>query len=381
MIRKTTAILLAIVLILPILLSGCASKKKTTIVVYNWGEYISREDDTYTLAGQDYKISDVIAGFEAAYPQYEVVYQTYDDNEKMYPVLEKESFDIVVPSEYMVVRLIREGKLQPLDPAKMPNVAKYLDPKLKNLQFDADKSLSDQVYNYAVPYLYCTVGMIYNQNELGPITSQDPKTVWKTLLDPANKGRIGMYNSMRESIGMALNYLGYSLNTLDPAQLEAAKQLLIEQRKTVQPIVGVDELKDKFVNGELVAGVAWSGDHLVCQQRLEEGGQDPEMLQYVLPSGSNMSVDMFVIPKNAKNPEGAMAFINYMYEPGVALKNAVYVGYSSPHTDVIAKLPAAITSNPSYYPDEKTMDSLEIYYSSDEIDKTYDQIWQTVMAN
>ncbi len=189
-----------------------------------------------------------------------------------------------------------------------------------------------------------------------------------------------MYNSMRESIGMALNYLGYSLNTLDPAELDAARQLLIKQRQEVQPIVGIDELKDKFVNGELVAGVAWSGDHVVCQQRLEEGGQDPATLQYVLPEGSNLSVDMFVIPKNAKNPEGAMAFINYMYDPQVALKNAVYVGYSSPHTDVLARLPAAITGNASYYPDEKTMASLEMYYSNETIDETYDQIWQAVLA-
>ncbi len=379
--RRPFALLLIALILLPLLLTGCSGSKKQTIVVYNWGEYISREDDTYTLGGQDYAITDVIADFEAAYPQYEVVYKTFDDNEKMYPVLEKESFDIVVPSDYMVVRLIREGKLQPLDLAKMPNVGKYLDPKLQSLTFDADPALSNQVYSYAVPYLYCTVGMVYNESELGPVSSQDPKVVWQTLLDPANKDRIGMYNSMRESIGMALNYLGYSLNTLDPAQLEAAKQLLIAQRKTVQPIVGIDELKDKFVNGELVAGIAWSGDHLVMQQRLEEGGQDPAMLQYVLPTGSNLSVDMFVIPKNARNPQGAMDFINFMYEPEIALKNAVYVGYASPHTGAIAKLPAELTGNPNYYPDAATMKSLEIYYSSDEIDQTYDQIWQTVLAN
>lgn len=381
--KTRLSLLLPLVLLWPLLLApaGCAKTNKTTLVVYNWGEYIANETDTYTLGGQEYEITDVIADFEAAYPQYDVVYKTFDDNEKMYPVLEKESFDVVVPSDYMVVRLLREGKLLPLDFAKMPNVAQYLDPKLKTLQFDTDKAISDQVFNYAVPYMYCTVGMIYNQTELGPIDSQDPKIVWQSLLDPAHKGQIGMYNSMRESIGMALNYLGYSLNSLDPAELDAAKQLLIKQRKEVQPIVGIDELKDKFVNGELLAGIAWSGDHVVCQQRLEEGGQDPEMLQYVLPAGSNLSVDMFVVPKNARNPEGAMAFINYMYDPAVALKNAVYVGYSTPHIDVVAKLPEAIAKNLSYYPDTATMASLEIYYSNDEIDQTYDQIWQTVMAN
>lgn len=378
---KPLATLLIFSLSATLLLSGCSTSKKEKIVVYNWGEYISRESDTYELGGQEYEISDVIADFESAYPQYEVVYKTFDDNETMYPVLKNESFDVVVPSDYMVVRLIREDLLQPLDWSKMPNVAQYLDPKLKTLQFDADQTLSGRVYDYAVPYLYCTVGMIYNRDAVGPINTQDPKVIWNTLLDPANNGRIGMLNSMRESIGMALNYNGSSLNTLDTAELDAAKALLIEQRKNVQPIVGIDELKDKYVNGELVAGVSWSGDHLVCQQRLAEGGQDPEMLQYALPEGSNLSVDMFVVPKNAKNPEGAMAFINFMYQPDVALKNAVYVGYSSPHTDVIAKLPASITGNPNYYPDQKVMESLEVYFSSEAIDSTYDDIWQTVMAN
>ncbi len=379
--HKQLSVIITLVLLSSTLLSGCATEKKQKIVVYNWGEYISRESDTYELGGQEYEISDVIADFEAAYPQYDVVYKTFDDNETMYPVLKNESFDVVVPSDYMVVRLIREDMLQPLDLSKMTNVAQYRDPKLNSLQFDNDQTLSDQVYDYAVPYLYCTVGMIYNQSELGLINTQDPKAIWNVMLDPANEGRIGMLNSMRESIGLALNYNGSSLNTLDAAELDAAKALLIEQRKNVQPIVGIDELKDKYVNGELLAGVSWSGDHLVCQQRLAEGGQDPEILQYALPEGSNMSVDMFVVPKNAKNPEGAMAFINYMYQPDVALKNAVYVGYSSPHTDVIAKLPASITGNPNYYPDEKVMESLEVYYSSEEIDSKYDEIWQTVMAN
>ena len=379
--RPILATVLAVLLLVPVLSSGCAANQKQKIVVYNWGEYISSEADTYELGGQEYAITDVIADFEAAYPQYDVVYKTFDDNESMYPVLKNESFDVVVPSDYMVVRLIREGMLQPLDLTKMPNVSQYLDPNLKALKFDADQAVSDQVYDYAVPYLYCTVGLIYNRDEIGPINSQDPKVIWSKLLDPKNNGRVGMLNSMRESIGMALNYNGHSLNTLDEAQLEAAKQLLIEQRQTVQPIVGIDELKDKYVNGELIAGVSWSGDHLVCQQRLAEGGQDPETLQYALPAGSNLSVDMFVVPKNAKNPEGAMAFINYMYQPDVALKNAVYVGYSSPHTDVIAKLPASITSNPNYYPDANVMKSLEIYFSNEAIDSRYDQIWQTVMAN
>jgi spermidine/putrescine-binding protein len=105
------------------------------------------------------------------------------------------------------------------------------------------------------------------------------------------------------------------------------------------------------------------------------------MLQYILPQGSNMSIDMMCIPENAENVEAAHAFINFMYEPEIALKNAVYVGYSSPHTEVKQQLPVEITSNTSYYPDAETMESLELYFSSEEIDTTYDKIWQTVLAN
>ena len=382
MMKKSLLLILVFILLVLPSLSGCSKTgQRESLVIYNWGEYIANEEDTYTLYGKDYKITDVIAAFEVAYPQYDVSYLTYDDNEKMYPKLEKESFDIIVPSDYMVVRLIKEGMLQPLDMKKLPNVSQYLDPRLSSLQYDADKSVSDQVANYAIPYMYCTVGLIYNRDVVAPPASGSPQDVWKVLFDTTYKNQIGMYSSMRESIGVALNFLGYSLNSMDPAQLAEAKQLLIDQRKNVKPIFGIDELKDKYVNGELVAGVVWSGDHLVCRQKLEEGGQDPEMLQYVLPEGSNLSVDMMCIPKNAKNPEGAMAFINFMYQPDIALMNAVYVGYSSPNTSVIAALPAEITGNKSYYPDAGTVKTLEIYYSSEEIDSTYDRIWQTILAN
>ncbi|MEA4889299.1 MAG: ABC transporter substrate-binding protein [Clostridiaceae bacterium] len=381
--KKVLILLLVFCFLATTILTGCqsAGQKKTPLVIYNWGEYIAGEEDTYTLYGKDYPIKDVIAEFEKAYPQYDVNYQTFDDNEKMYPKLDKESFDIIVPSDYMVVRLIKEGMLQPLDMSKMPNVGKYLDTRLSTLQYDSDKSISDQVANYAVPYMYCTVGLIYNQDVLGKITSNKPQDVWKILFDAKQESKIGMYSSMRESIGVALNYLGYSLNSMDEKQLEEAKQLLIEQRKTVKPLLGIDELKDKYVSGELVAGVAWSGDHAVCRQKLEDGGEDPETLQYVLPEGSNLSVDMMCIPKNAVNPTGAMDFINFMYQPDIALMNAVYVGYSSPNTAVIEALPPEITNNKSYYPDAETIKTLEIYYSSDEIDSTYDRIWQTILAN
>lgn len=380
--KKAVLILLLMAIAVTATLTGCQSAPgRTTLNIYNWGEYLCRESDTISWRGQDYDVKDVIAEFETAFPQYKVNYQTYDDNEKMYAKLDTESYDVIVPSDYMVVRLIKEGRLMELDQAKLPNVGQYLDKRLSALTYDSDQALSDKVARYAIPYMYCTVGLIYNQNQINQINSDDPAVVWDILFEHTMDSRIGMYSSMRESIGVALNYLGFSLNTLDSSELSQARDLLIDQRKNVRPLVGIDELKDKYVSGELAAGVVWSGDHVVCQMRLEEAGEDPEALQYVLPEGSNLSVDMLCIPKNAANSEGALAFINFLYEPEIALINAVYVGYSTPHTEAFKGLPAEITANVSYYPDEDTIKTLEIYYSSEAIDTTYDRIWQTILAN
>lgn len=379
--KRLMAVILATAMALSLMTACQKAPEKTKVYVYNWGEYISNAEETYSFFGEDYDITDVVADFERDFPQYDVEMRYFDDNEKMYAVLDKQSYDVIIPSDYMITRLMRENKLQKLDPAKLPNVAKYMDPKLKDITYSEDPAVDSTIFDYAAPYFYCTVGLMYNQDELDKIEDNDPKEVWSVLFDADLKNQIGMYNSMRESIGMALNYLGYSMNTLDEKQLGEAMDLLIQQRTDVQPIVGIDELKDKFVNGELLAGVAWSGDHVVCQQRLEEGEEDPEMLQYVLPKGSNISVDMMAIPTNAKNVEGAHAFINYMYDPAAALSNAVYVGYSSPHTEVLAKLPEQVTQNRHYYPDAETIKTLELYYSNEEIDTLYDRLWTEYLAN
>lgn len=385
--RRMKLLSALIALIMIVSLAGCGGsegpdgKGKSKLYVYNWGEFMSRESDSWNFYGTDYELSDVIADFEDAYPQYDVEYRTFDDNEMMYAQLATVSYDVIFPSEYMITRLMREDKLQPLDMSKLPNVAQYMDPLLKDVAWSPDAEENKALFDYAVPYLYCTVGMIYNQDEIEKPAGSDPKDVWAPLFDSANKNRIGMYNSMRESIGVGLNYLGYSMNTLDQAELDEVMELLIRQRQEVAPILGIDELKDKFVSGELSAGVAWSGDHVVIQQRLQDAGLDPDVFQFILPRGSNISVDMMAIPSTAKNVEGAHDFINFMYETEVAVKNAVYVGYSSPHLQAVAELPAAVTENESYYPGPELIATLETYNSTPEIDRTYDNLWVQYLVN
>ncbi|HHU08288.1 MAG TPA: ABC transporter substrate-binding protein [Clostridiaceae bacterium] len=376
---KVLAALVAVTLIVSLAACGGGEEQggnsKSKLYIYNWGEYMSRESDTWDFYGIEYELSDVISDFEDTYPQYDVEYRMFEDNEMMYAQMQTVSYDVIIPSEYMIARLIREDKLQQLDIAKLPNVTEHMDPLLKEVNWTPDAEETAALFDYAVPYLYCTTGMIYNQEEIDMPSGTDPADVWAPLFDSANKNRIGMYNSMRESIGVGLNYLGYSMNTLDEAELAETLDLLIKQRQEVAPLLGIDELKDKYVSGELVAGVAWSGDHVVIQQRLQEAGLDPDMIQYILPQGSNISVDMMAIPASAENVQGAHDFINFMYETEVAVKNAVYVGYSSPHLAAIAELPQVVSENESYYPGAELIASLETYYSTPDIDQTYDDLW------
>ena len=360
---KTT--LIASAFIGAILLSTTACDKRSEIVVYNWGEYIAE---------------DTIAKFEQKYPQYKVVYREFETNETMYPTLNN-SYDVIVPSEYMVCRLINEERIQPLDYDLLPDVKKYMDPVFNELVYSSDKSLSDEVLDYAVPYLYCTVGLVYDADKIDiPDGCTDASLIWKCLFDESEKNEIGMYDAMRESIGCALNYLGYSINTMDEAQLKEALDLLIKQKKAFNPAYGVDNLKDKMASGELAASIAWSGDHIVMLDRIEELGNDID-LRFALPSGSNWSVDMMCIPTNAKNYEGAHAFINFMYDPEIALENCEYVGYSTPNTEARQMLDPEVSENLNYYPDADTFASLEVYFSSSDIEEKYAELWNTVKAS
>ncbi len=364
-VRKVIASLAALVMagsaILP---CGCA--KKQQLVIYNWGEYIAE---------------DTIAKFEAKYPQYDVVYRTFETNETMYPNLEN-GYDVIIPSEYMVCRLIKEDWIQPIDWNKLPNVTKYMDPMFREVQYTDDAVISNQVLDYAVPYLFCTVGLVYDANKISlPEDTTDPEEIWNVLFNAESDYGIGMYDSMRESIGSALNYLGYSINSMDEAQLQEALELLIAQKSAYHPAYGVDNLKDKVAAGELAASMAWSGDHIVMLERIEELGNDDIDLQFVLPEGSNWSVDMMCVPTNCKNYDGAMDFIDFMYDPEIALENCEYVGYSTPNTAAKDMLDPEVSGNIYYYPTEDVFATLEVYYTSEALEEKYTEIWNTVKAS
>ena len=348
-------------------LSFGACAKKSKLIIYNWGDYIA--EDTLTK-------------FKAKYPQYEVVYRTFETNETMYPNLSN-GYDVIIPSDYMVCRLIEEDRIQQIDWSKLPNVEKNMDPMFKKVKYCEDQKVSDSVLQYAVPYLSCTVGLVYDANKITlPEGTTDPKVIWQPLFDEANANKVGMYDSMRESIGVALNYLGYSINSMDEAQLNEAKELLIKQKANLHPAYGVDNLKDKIASGELSCAVAWSGDHISILDRIEELGKSNDIdLKFALPKASNWSVDMMCVPTNCKNYQGAMDFINFMYEPEVALENCKYVGYSTPNVAARAMLDPEVANNKYYYPDADTFSTLEFYYTSEKIEEKYTELWNTVKAS
>lgn len=267
-------------------LSGCG-KGKDTLNVYNWGDYIDES---------------VIKEFEKEY-NVKVNYETFATNEDMYVKIKKggTDYDVLVPSDYMITKMINENMLEKIDMNNIPNY-KDIPSKFKNLAFDPKNE-------YSVPYMWGTVGIIYNTKLI-----KDNIDSWDALWNPKYKGQILMVDSQRDAIAVALKKLGYSMNTTNKAELEKAKQELIKQKPLVHAYVG-DEVKDLMTDEEGAIAVVWSGDAVTMMKNNKN-------LRYVIPKeGSNLWFDNMVIPKGSKHKKEAEMFINFMTRPDIALKN------------------------------------------------------------
>ncbi|GMB09800.1 ABC transporter substrate-binding protein [Thermolongibacillus altinsuensis] len=301
---------------------------KNTLTVYNWGDYID---------------PDLIKKFEKE-TGIKVIYQTFDSNEAMMTKIAQggTTFDVAVPSEYAISKMKEEGLLLPIDHSKLPNL-KYIDPRFLNLSFDPGNK-------YSIPYFWGTVGIVYNPEMLGgkKITS------WNDLWDPNLKNQILLVDGAREIMGMALNSLHYSLNDTNKAHLQEAKRKLDVLTPNIKAIVG-DEIKMLLANEEAAVGIVWSGD-------AAEIMSENEKLDYVIPKeGTNLWFDNMVIPKTAKNIEGAHQFINFMLDPKNAAQNAEYVGYSTPNAKALEYLPKEIVEDERFYPSDELAEKLEVY--------------------
>ena len=338
-------ITLGLILMVGILFTACG-EDKPTINVYNWGDYVD---------------PDVIREFEEEFGV-KVNYDTFATNEDMYVSIKKggTSYDVVFPSDYMIERMIEEGLLEKLNKDNIPNLAN-IDERFLDLEFDPNNE-------YSVPYMWGTVGIVYNKNMVDDVVDS-----WDILWNEKYEGQILMLDSQRDSIGVALKKLGYSMNTRNLEELEEAKEELIKQKPLVYAYVG-DEVKDLMVAEEAALAVVWSGEAIAI-------GRENDNVEFAIPKeGTNLWFDCMVIPKNAKNKELAEEFINFMNRPEIAAKNTEYVGYSTANIKALEYLPDYIRNSNVAYPSDEELQNVEIFKDPKDFLSVYDEIWVEVKA-
>lgn len=339
-------LLLAVSLISILLLSGCGKSYDATLRVYNWGDYMDKS---------------IITDFEKEY-NIKVIYSTFTTNEDMYVSLKSggSTYDVVFPSEYMVKRMINEDMLHKINMDNIPNF-KYIDDRFKNPPWDPNNE-------YSVPYFWGTLGIVYNKTMV-----DDPVDSWEILWNEKYERQILMLDSQRDSIGLTLQMLGYSMNTRNLDELEEAKQKLIEQKPLVLAYAG-DEVKDKMVGGEAALAVVWSGEAVAMKW------ENPD-LEYVIPKeGGNLWFDCAVIPKSSKNKEAAELFINYLCDPEIAFRNTDYIGYSTPNTETMKMLDEELLNDIAAYPSDEDIANAEVFDDVSDALELYDKIWTEIKA-
>lgn len=352
--KKLTALLLCGVTA-AVLLTGCGNNggagKNGEVYVYNWGEYIDPE----TI-----KMFENETGIK-------VVYDEFETNEIMYPKVEAGSsaYDVICPSDYMIQKMIDNDLLAELNFDNMPNAKANI-----GSQYYEQAAAFDPDNKYCVPYCWGTVGILYNKTMV-----DDPVTSWSILWNEKYKDNILMQDSVRDAFMVALKLNGYSMNTLDTAQLETARNSLIEQKPLVQAYV-IDQVRDKMIGGEAALGVIYSGEAIYTQR------ENPD-LEYVVPEeGTNLWIDGWVIPKNAPNMSNGEKFIDFMCRGDIALKNFEYITYSTPNTAAQALIEDEDIKNSKIaFPDLSQFNNLETFnYLGEEGDQLYNNLWKEVMS-
>lgn len=335
-----------------LLLTGCQSSAggNGEVIVFNWGEYIDPE--TLTLFEEETGIK--------------VVYEEFDTNETMYPKVEAgaSAYDVICPSDYMIQKMIDNDLLAEINFDNIPNMKnigrQYLE---QSREFDPENK-------YSVPYCFGTVGILYNKTMVS-----DPVESWSILWDEKYSDNILMQDSVRDAFMVALKLNGYSMNTLNESELQAAKNSLIEQKPLVQAYV-IDQVRDKMIGGEAALGVIYSGEAIYTQR-------ENENLEYVVPKeGTNVWIDSWVIPKNAPNKENAEKFIDFMCREDIALMNFEYITYSTPNVAAQALIEdEEIKNSKIAFPDLSQYENLETFqYLGSEGDELYNSLWKEVKS-
>lgn len=335
------------------LFTGCGSKggENGVVYVYNWGEYI--DPKTIEMFEEETGIK--------------VEYEEYETNEIMYPKVATgtSNYDLLCPSDYMITKLIDNDMLAELDFEKIPNAKTNI-----GKQYYEQAAGFDPDNKYCVPYCWGTVGILYNKTMVN-----EPVTSWDILWDEKYKDNILMQDSVRDAFMVALKRNGYSMNTLDTAELEQAKNDLIAQKPLVQAYV-VDQVRDKMIAGEAALGVIYSGEAIYTQRENAD-------LEYVVPKeGSNVWIDGWVIPKNAENKENAHKFIDFMCRPDIALMNFDYITYSTPNDAARALIEdEEIRNSEIAFPDLSKYNNMEVFiYLGEDGDELYSNLWKEIKS-
>ncbi len=327
-------------------LAGCRRDAGNVLHVYTWADYIKPE---------------LVERFEKE-QGCQVVIDTFDSNESMYAKLKAgaSGYDVIFPSSYMVRLMHEQGMLQPLDKTRLPNLA--------NLDAEYLSIAIDPTCDHSVPYMLTYTGLGYLQSR---IKDFDPS--W-TMLDRADlRGRITMLNDMRETIGAALKFLGFSLNTKDEAQLEAARDVVIRWKKNLAKFEN-EQYKTGIASGEFVMVHGYSGDLF----QVAEGNDD---IAFALPrEGFSISCDDMVIPKDAPNAALALAFINFLHDPQVAAENTEFISYLCPNKASYELLPEEVRKDPVLFPPPEVRARGEVIADLGEANRLYTRIWDQIRA-
>lgn len=332
---KLYSFLIGVLGIIVLLMSGSFILQQKTesttqsdkLVIYNWGDYI--DPDLLKKFTQETGI--------------EIQYETFDSNEAMYTKVKQggTTYDIAVPSDYMIDKMIKDDLLAKLDKSKLVGM-EHIGEEFLGKRFDPQN-------DYSLPYLWGTVGIVYNEQ----LVDQAPMH-WEDLWRPEYENSTMLVDGAREVMGIGLTALGYSVNSKDIDQLHAAEEKLQQLTPNIKAIVA-DEMKGYMIRGDAAIGVTFSGE----ASEMIEGN---EHLHYIVPSeGSNLWFDNLVLLKNMVHEEEAYAFLNFMNQPENAAQNAEYIGYATPNNTAKALLPDEVKADPAFYPTEDVFAELEIY--------------------
>ena len=313
---------------------------KITLNVYNWGQYIAD--------GSDGSV-DIIAAFEERYPNIDVNYSTYDSNEIMYTKLAAGGItvDVIIPSDYMVARMIEEDMLLELNFDHIPNY-RHIDENFKNMPHDPENK-------YSVPYTWGTVGIIYNSKYV----DEEDLVGWELLWNEKYADKILMFDNSRDAFGIAAYLLGYDVNTTDEEELRACADKLAQQEPVVQQYV-MDQIYDLMENEEAWIAPYYVGDYMTM------AGENEDLCFYLPENqGFNLFVDAMCIPKCAQQKEAAELFINFLCEPEIAAANMDWVGYSVPLSAAKEFMDPELVEDPILYPSDEVLSHGTAYANLD----------------